>query len=260
MRDIGDDELYRRGGATMLASWAEYARGSVAAALHHLPGVTAAVFTREPEGDVYNNALLAPGLHEAARVGAVDAMEGAYAEAGVGSFAAWALEDDSDMLQVLECRGYVLDTSTLAMGMALADPARPPVPSGVELGPATWAEYLEFDGLPARFLQAADHAALHVLVAREEGPILAAALAYDFEGDCGIYNVGTRETARRRGLGTAVTAAQVHAARDRGCTTASLQSTKMGEGVYRSIGFRPLRRILEYTPRRSDGRYARGAA
>ena len=184
MRDVGGDKLYRPAAPPRLSSrqWAEHARGSLAAALHHLPGGTAAVFTRKPESDVYNNALLAPGLHEAARVAAVDAMEGAYAEAGVGSFAAWVLEDDPDMRQVLECRGYTLDTSTLAIGMALADPARPPLPSGVELGPATWAEYLEFDGLPSRFLQAADHASLHGLVAREEGRIVAAALAYDFEG------------------------------------------------------------------------------
>jgi ribosomal protein S18 acetylase RimI-like enzyme len=52
--------------------------------------------------------------------------------------------------------------------------------------------------------------------------MVAAALAYDFGGDCGIYNVGTVEKARRRGLGTALTAAQV--------------------------GFRDLGRILEYVP------------
>ena len=32
--------------------------------------------------------------------------------------------------------------------------------------------------------------------------MVAAALAYDCGGDCGIYNVGTLEHARRRGLGT----------------------------------------------------------
>jgi hypothetical protein len=47
---------------------------------------------------------------------------------------------------------------------------------------------------------------------------------------------------------TAVTAAQLYAARGRGCRTASLQSTPMAEGVYRSMGFRDLGRILEYAP------------
>ena len=248
MHDLGDDALYRRGTQTLLASWAEYARGAVDARVDQLLGLTAAVFPSGPERDVYNNAVLAPALDRAARAHAVEAMEAAYAAADVQRFAAWVEEGDTGMRQELERRGYALDTSTLAMGMSLVDVAPVPVPAGVRLGPATWEEYLESDDLPVSFLKAADHGALHVLVAREDGEILAAALAYDFAGDCGIYNVGTRETARRRGLGTALTAAEVLAARERGCRTASLQSTRMGEGVYRAVGFRALRRILEYTP------------
>ena len=53
---------------------------------------------------------------------------------------------------------------------------------------------------------------------------------------------------RRRGLGTALTAAQVYEARDRGGRTASLQSTEMAERVYATVGFRDLGRILEYVP------------
>jgi predicted GNAT family acetyltransferase len=60
--------------------------------------------------------------------------------------------------------------------------------------------------------------------------------------------VGTVEKARRRGLGTALTAAQAHDARARGCRTASLQSTEMAERVYAAVGFRDLGRILEYVP------------
>jgi predicted GNAT family acetyltransferase len=56
------------------------------------------------------------------------------------------------------------------------------------------------------------------------------------------------EKARRRGLGTALTAAQVHDARGRGCRTASLQSTEIAERVYAAVGFRDLGRILEYVP------------
>jgi GNAT superfamily N-acetyltransferase len=98
------------------------------------------------------------------------------------------------------------------------------------------------------FLRTADHAAFHLLAARADGEMVAAALAYDFGGDCGIYNVGTLERARRRGLGTALTAAQVYDARARGCRTASLQSTEMAERVYAVVGFRDLGRILEYVP------------
>jgi predicted GNAT family acetyltransferase len=132
------------------------------------------------------------------------------------------------------------------MGMDLDDIAlpRPQIP----LGPADWPEYLRMEGLPPDFLRAADHAAFHLLAARVDGEIVAAALAYDFGDDCGIYNVGTVEKARRRGLGTALTTAQVYDARDRGCRTASLQSTPMAERVYAAVGFRDLGRILEYVP------------
>jgi predicted GNAT family acetyltransferase len=71
-------------------------------------------------------------------------------------------------------------------------------------------------------------------------------MAYDHAGDCGIYNVVTVPHARRRGLGTALTALLVHEARDRGCATASLQATEMAERVYASVGFCDLGRFLEY--------------
>jgi GNAT superfamily N-acetyltransferase len=57
------------------------------------------------------------------------------------------------------------------------------------------------------------------------------------------------EHARRRGLGTALTALKLHAAKRRGCATASLQATPMAERMYTAIGFRDLGRILEFAPR-----------
>ena len=85
-------------------------------------------------------------------------------------------------------------------------------------------------------------------MARLGGENVSTAIAFDFAGDCGIYNVGTLESARRRGLATALTAIHLHDARARGCRTASLQSTAMAERVYAAAGFRDLGRILEYVP------------
>ena len=73
-------------------------------------------------------------------------------------------------------------------------------------------------------------------------------MAFDRGSDCGISNVTTLERARRRGLGTALTAVQLHDGLARGCQTASLQSTEMTERVYAAVGFRDLGRILEYVP------------
>jgi ribosomal protein S18 acetylase RimI-like enzyme len=239
-------ELYRRGVETLLGSWEAYARGAAGAAVRRFPGVAIAVFTGGPERAFYNNGLLDPDLAAAERADALEAMEAAYAAAGVTRFAAWVHEHDQGMCGELQRRGYTLDSSTRAMGMALDD-LRLPRPQ-LGLGPPDWSEYLRILGVPPDFLSRADPAAFHVLVARLGGESVATAMAFDHDRDCGIYNVTTLERARRRGLGTALTALLVHDALARGCQTASLQSTPMAEGVYAAVGFRDLGRILEYVP------------
>jgi ribosomal protein S18 acetylase RimI-like enzyme len=246
MAKFSDAELYRRGAATLIASWEEYARGATGAAVQRAPGVAAAVFPHEPERAVYNNAFLARDLAGAARAGAIDAMEAVYAAAGVTRFAAWVHESDQAMRGDLERRGYTLAESTRAMGLAL-DEIRLPRPE-IELAPPDWSEYLRIVGVPPGFLGGADPAAYRVLIARLDGENVATAMAFDYGSDCGIYNVGTLEHARRRGLGTALAALHVHDARGRGCQTASLQSTATAERVYAAVGFRDLGRILEYVP------------
>jgi ribosomal protein S18 acetylase RimI-like enzyme len=237
-------DLLERGTETLVASWEEYARGAYSASVQHSPGVTVAVFPNEPEQGMYNNALLVRELSAAERRNAIDSMETAYAEAGVTSFAAWVQEGDEEMRRDLERRGYRLDTTTRAMGMTL-DEIRSPRPN-VELGPSDWPEYLRVLGLPPNFLARADPTAYHILLARLEGKSVAAAMAFDFAGDCGIYNVATLEHAQRRGLGTALTTLHLHDALSRGCATASLQSTAVAERMYAAVGFRHLGRILEY--------------
>jgi ribosomal protein S18 acetylase RimI-like enzyme len=207
-----------------------------------------AVFPSEPEHAVYNNALLDRDLDAGRRSDALHAMAAAYVDANVESFAAWVHESDEAMQSDLRARGYVLETMTRAMGTDLVD--IDPIRRDVDLGPVSWPDYLAYEGLPAQFLATADHAALHPLAIREGGNVVAGALAFDHGTDCGVYNVGTVERARRRGLGTAVTAAQLHAARARGRRTASLQSTPMAERLYAALGFRDLGRFLEYVPRR----------
>nr|WP_237418301.1 GNAT family N-acetyltransferase [Actinomadura rayongensis] len=123
-----------------------------------------------------------------------------------------------------------------------------PVPD-IDLGPPDWSEYLRVLGTPPGLLEKADSTAFHVLIARLDGENAATAMAFDHHDDCGIYNVGTLEHARRRGLGTALTVLHAHNARARGCRTASLQSTEMAERVYAAVGFRDLGRFFEYAPK-----------
>lgn len=62
----------------------------------------------------------------------------------------------------------------------------------------------------------------------------------------GVYAVGTLEAARRQGVGTAATWACVAAADDWGCHTVVLQSSEMGFGVYRAMGFETVAEYARY--------------
>jgi ribosomal protein S18 acetylase RimI-like enzyme len=209
-----------------------------------LPGVAVAVFPASPEREFYNNALLDRGLVRARCTDAVDATEATYAAAGIDRYAVWVHTSDVSAARHLERRGYTVDTTTLAMGMALDD-IRIPSPT-IGLGAPDWSGYVRILGLGPDYLRSADHDAQHILVARDGDVNVAAAMAFDVNADCGIYNVGTLAGYRRRGHGTALMAAHLHAASARGCRTASLQSTAMAEGVYAAVGFESLGRIVEY--------------
>jgi GNAT superfamily N-acetyltransferase len=244
-----DNDFYRRGRATLLAVWVELARASAGASLLRLGGVAAAVFPTEPERSVYNNAVLDRGLGRDERAQVIHAMEAAYAEAGVDRFAAWVHESDGPARAEFAGRGYRLQETTRVMAMSLGDQL--PTHPEVEIERLEWSEYVEYlhaAGLPDGFLADGDPAAFHVLGIRRNGDYVASAIAFDHDRDCGIYNMSTLEPFRRQGLGTALLTRHLQEAADRGCSTASLQSTPIAEGIYASVGFRDLGRYFEYVP------------
>jgi ribosomal protein S18 acetylase RimI-like enzyme len=232
--------------ATLVASWEAYAGGSEGARVLRSADVAVAVFPSAPGRAVYNNALPARDLGPAERPAALDTIEAAYAAAGVRRFAVWVHESDEALRRVVAARGYALDMATRSMGLALAG-LRGPRPD-IDAGPADLVAHARVAELPAGLLEAVDDRRFHVLVARDGGEAVSTGIAFDRDGDCGIYNVGTLARARRRGLGTAVTALLAHDAAARGCETAGLQSTEMAERVYATVGFQDLGRILEFVP------------
>ena len=163
MTALTDSDLYARGAETMLAAWEEYARGAADAAVRRFPGVTAGVFPCGPERAVLQQRPPRARPRAAERADAIEAMEAAYGAGGVTQFAAWVHESDPPMRGDLERRGYTLQETTRAMGMALDD-IRLPRPE-IELAPADWGEYLRASGFPPGLLAGADPARFHVLVA-----------------------------------------------------------------------------------------------
>ena len=246
---VGSDMLYERQVATLIADWAVSAAGAPNASVLEEEDVTVGLFPAGPERDIFNNALLARGMDAQRSERAATVMERAYAAAGIGRYAAWAHEADAATIDVLARRDYRLAETTRAMAMSLADLASPR--PECEPAPSDWADYLRIlraEGLPDGLLAGVDPGAYHVRIAQLDGRAVASALGLDHGGDCGIFNVGTFPEARRRGLATALTGVHMHDARDRGCTTASLQATPMAERLYASLGFRDLGRFLEFAP------------
>jgi GNAT superfamily N-acetyltransferase len=241
-------QLYRRQAATQVASWEAYARHSRGAHVSRCDGAAVAVFPAEPERSVYNNALLERGMDPARAARALDAVEAAYRDASIDHYAVWAHEAERTSITELGSRGYRFDSSTRAMAMPL-DRLVLPRPE-LALADLDWDGYVRGFGVPPGLLAGADATEFNLRAARLDGSPVGVALAFDHDGDCGIYNLETLEPARRRGIGTALTALQLHEARERGCTTASLQSTAVAEGVYASLGFLDLGRYLESVPAR----------
>jgi GNAT superfamily N-acetyltransferase len=244
-----DQDLYRRSTGTLLASWREYACGSADAALLRAEGVTAAVFPTEPERSVYNNALVDRNLTADESARAIAALRSSYAEAGVDRYAAWVHDSDEVTRAEFERHDHRIVEATRVMAIAL--PRLAEAPCEVEIESLAWPRYLEFldrDEAPAGLLRGVDPAAFHALGVRVDREDVAAAIALDHEGDCGIYNMSTLEPYRRRGLGTALLVRHLEDAVARSCSSATLQSTPIAEGVYRSAGFGSLGRYLEYVP------------
>jgi GNAT superfamily N-acetyltransferase len=230
---------------TLVASWRALARLSHGAHVSYRDRSVAAVF---PSWAPLNNAIL-HGLPtaEAARA-AADELAGVYRGAGVPTWALWLrsplrhLEPPATMTSV---PGMTADTRTLVMTRtvtpgAFSHPAV--VRTSIEVASLATDEPVltlaEPDGVPG----------LDGWVFVHEGAAVAGAWSYLHGTDCGLYAIGTVPRMRRRGLAAALIQHVLADAYRRGARTASLQSTPMGEPLYRSLGFAPVGRYEEWVP------------
>jgi ribosomal protein S18 acetylase RimI-like enzyme len=242
------DELFDRSLATLVESWRYLADGSPGAEMIEIDGAAIAVFVHSPDREFLNNAVLARGGDLAVTL---DTIEHAYASRGVERYAIWVHESEAAVAREVEARGYDHDSSTRTMAMPIADLGAEVDTSMLDLVEPTLERFWALDGLDGLVPGLSTERA-HFYVACSDGEDAAMLMAFDHDGDCGIYMVGTRPGARRQGLATALSAHAIKRARERGCTTASLQSTEIAESVYARVGFRDLGRFDEYVPNQSS--------
>jgi ribosomal protein S18 acetylase RimI-like enzyme len=83
-----------------------------------------------------------------------------------------------------------------------------------------------------------------LFLGRFEGRDVTTAASFVVDDDVGVFNVATPSQYRGRGYGAAITAHAVHEAFANGAELAYLQSSPLGESVYRRLGFRE---VVRYT-------------
>jgi ribosomal protein S18 acetylase RimI-like enzyme len=91
---------------------------------------------------------------------------------------------------------------------------------------------------PLYMLEVTDLDGFEVYLGRIEGRDVTTAVGYLVDGDVGIYNVATPAEHRGRGYGAAITSHAVRQGFAAGAEFAYLQSSPIGESVYRRLGFR----------------------
>jgi GNAT superfamily N-acetyltransferase len=233
------------GQRTLLACWDALTLISPGARLVETEGAVAAVF---PAWEPLNNAILSGRAGETGD-GAAGELRSLYEEAGVMAWALWRPTrvrdvEAPDALSTLG--GLTRDTTTLVMQAVLA----PELPKDPAVAPASIAAVASLDqdarmtledlgqtdGVPGL----AGWALLH------EGIAVASAWSYVHEGDCGIFAVETLPHMRRRGFAGRLMRHVLAEARSQGATTASLQSTRMGQPLYESLGFTAAGRYEEW--------------
>ena len=232
------------GEETLVASWQALAQLSPGAQVTFTDRHVAAVF---PAWAPLNNAILrGPAAAEAAA--AAEYLTTAYAAAGVATWAIWLRSplmrlDTPGALSALE--GMTRDTTTLVMTRALSP--------GWSLHPLVARTSVRTASLatdePVSVIEAPDCVPnLDAWVYVHHGAAVAGAWSYLNGTDCGLYAVGTVPDFRRRGIAAALIGHILAHAYRRGARTASLQSTSMGESLYRSLRFTAAGRYEEWVP------------
>jgi N-acetylglutamate synthase len=185
----------------------------------------AEVETQEIAAGVLTQSGATPAVDEAARelgLTAAERIPGMVANAG-----------DLDEPEVSELAVIRVETADgFAQALAIAA-------EGFELP----ADFLA----PLYMLEVTGLDGFEVYVGRVAGRDVTTAVSYVVDGDVGIFNVATPSEYRGRGYGAAITGHAVREGFATGADLAYLQSSAIGESVYRRLGFREVVTYVLFT-------------
>ena len=220
------------------------ATGARDSSLFERDGVTAAVVPSAAERSVANGVAYDSPASLAAML---DELAGLYDAAGVRAWTVWVPHEDRETAGLLARNGHVLDADPAAMVMELERFQRSPSPDveiDDEADPADVARINDaaygHDGDFARAFSDFRMPGMNSYAAILDGEPQACLMTLDQGGDCLVTFVATLPAARGRGLATELMTRALADARERGCTSTSLQATKAGEPIYARLGYRSL--------------------
>jgi ribosomal protein S18 acetylase RimI-like enzyme len=228
--------------AAVMDGTRQFAR-AVAADVHELGGVTAAVVPACPERSVLNSVCyerqeqLAPKLDELAAI---------YHAGAIHAWTVWVPSPDREAAAALKAAGHVLDAAPEAMGMVFDSCERPSFSY-------RWTRHCDpavvgalndraygYDGSFQRALTGMDAEACRFYAAYVDGAPASCCLTVDHDEDCHMTLVATLPEARGRGLAGALMAQALADANERGLVSSTLVATKMGRTVYDRLGYSAL--------------------
>ncbi len=231
---------------TLIACWRSLAKLSPGARVVNSTVAVAAVF---PSWAPLNNAIMLPAADGALAAKAASQLTPVFADAGVDTWALWLSSratdlDAPDEVQAVD--GLKRDTTTLVMQKVLphglrrhAGVIRTSVAAATRAAgdePVAVADLPEPDGLPG----------LDAWALVYDRFAVAGAWSFLHGTECGIYSLGTHPDWRRRGLARTLMEHVLADAQHRGARTATLQSTRMGQPLYESLGLEPVGRYEEW--------------
>jgi GNAT superfamily N-acetyltransferase len=183
----------------------------------------------------------------------LDEIERFYAAAA--KWGAWIDPSASEDVAALAGRGLVLDSNPVLMAAGLDAIDAPHDGSRVErvemhdVGAVNDAAYGYPRPVLAPALATFPPDALHAYGIRVNDELASAALLIDSSDDAFVTMVATLAHHRGKHLASNLLAHALHDARQREMTTTSLQASKLGQGIYARLGYRPLGEVHLYEKR-----------